>query len=334
MNNFFQTIRLCIIFVSIIFFANTSLGKSNDSPNLDVVAEKKISWEHWILSTKKNLKKKRFNQKTINYLSEIKFNSKVIELDRKQPEFTLSFDKYYKNVVNDKSKNNINVQFSKQRKLLQRIEKKFGVNSRILVALWGIETSFGKHTGKLDILRSLASLAYDGRRKDFFTKELENALKILEKGHFERNSFKGSWAGAFGQTQFMPSTFLKYAVDFDGDKKINLFNKTDALASGANYLNKIGWNNNIDWGEKVKIKLTNELELLAKQKKYMDINFWQKSGVIFKKKYSNVGLRLIVPDSNNNNECYLVTKNFDVILNWNRSNYFALTVFLFSDEIK
>lgn len=333
MNKFLK-INYYFILVSIIFFTDILYAKSSDSPNLDVVIEKKISWEQWIYSTKESLKKKNFSQTTINYLNKIKFNSKVIELDRKQPEFRLTFDKYFKNIVNDKSINNLNLQYSKQKKLLQKIENEFGVNSKILVALWGVETSFGKYIGNLDILRSLASLAYDGRRKEFFSKELENALKILQEGHFERDSFKGSWAGAFGQTQFMPSTFLKYAVDFDGDSKINLFNKTDALASGANYLMNVGWNNSMQWGEKVKIELTDDLRLLAKKKKYKDIKFWQRNGIKLNKNYGKNNLKLIIPDSNNNNQCYLVTKNFDVILDWNRSNYFALTIFLFSDEIK
>lgn len=269
----------------------------------------------------------------MNYLDSIKFNSRVIELDRKQPEFRLKFDKYFNNVVTKKNIKRINLYFNNNEKLLRNIENTFNVKSEILVSLWGIETSFGKHLGKLDILSSLATLAYDGRRKDFFSKELENALFILDKGHFNRNIFKGSWAGAFGQTQFMPSTFLKYAVDFDGDSKKNLFNKGDALASGANYLNKIGWDNNIPWGEKVDLLITNELKELAIKREFKDTKFWMKKGLVLKKNYNDNLLKLILPDSNNN-QCYLVSKNFDVILDWNRSNYFALTVFLFSDEIK
>ena len=109
----------------------------------------------------------------------------------------------------------------------------------------------------MDIIRSLASLAYDGRRK-IFLKELRLALKILDEGHITRKKFKGSWAGAFGQTQFMPSTFHKFAIDFDKNKKINLFEKSDALASGANYLKNAGWNNKLLWGERININLTEE----------------------------------------------------------------------------
>lgn len=330
-TKFNKIFYLLVIFI--LLQTSDLFGKSTDSFDVDKFPKSKISWKEWILKTKNDLRNKNFKDNTLNYLDNIKFNRRIIELDRKQPEFRLTFDKYLKNVVNTKSRKQINEQYNQNKTLLKEIELEFNVSAKILSALWGIETYFGKHTGKMDIISSLASLAYDGRRKEFFTKELENALNILESDHFERNSFKGSWAGAFGQTQFMPSTFLKHAIDFDGDSKVNLFKKSDALASGANYLKKIGWNNNLQWGEEINIQLTDELKKLAKNKVYKDIIFWSGNGIKLNKEYEKSKLKLVIPDSNNN-ECYLVSKNYDVILNWNRSNYFALTVFLFSDEIK
>ena len=162
------------------------------------------------------------------------------------------------------------------------LNEKFKVDPTILVSLWGIETYFGKHIGKLDILRSLLSLAYDGRRQEFFLKEFKLALKILEDGHVSQKDFRGSWAGAFGQTQFMPSTFHKFAIDFDNDNKINLFKKSDALASGANYLNQVGWNNNLLWGEEVKITITDKLKNLSQKKKYKTKKFWEKMVFLLK----------------------------------------------------
>ena len=132
----------------------------------------------------------------------------------------------------------------------------------------------------------------------------------------------------------MPSTFNKYAIDFDGNKKINLFKKEDALASGANYLKKAGWDNNIVWGEKIDISIQKNSEKLSNFKVFKKIKSWEKYGIIFKNKYNkNQLMRLVIPDSEDN-QIFLVSKNFDVILDWNRSNYFALTVFLLSDEIK
>jgi len=282
---------------------------------------------------KGTLKKENFKDSTLNFIDELDFNPKVIQYDRKQPEFKLTFKKYLQRNIDSKKKQEINLKYKQNEELLLLLNKKFKVDPKIIVSLWGIETSFGKHIGKLDILSSLLSLAYDGRRQEFFLKEFKQALKILEDGHVSPKNFRGSWAGAFGQTQFMPSTFHKFAIDFDNDKKINLFKKPDALASGANYLNKVGWNNNLEWGEEVEITLTDELKQLSKKKKYKTKKFWERIGISFKNNYNkNVLLRLVIPDLEEK-QFFLVSKNFDVILDWNRSNYFALTVFLLSDEI-
>jgi membrane-bound lytic murein transglycosylase B len=322
-------------FVSVIFviFFSVSNSASLDSPDFSNVKKNELSWNDWINKMKSQLEKENFKKSTIDILDDLTFNPRVIELDRKQPEFKLTFDEYLSKVIGEKKKKKINIEFNKNKELLKKIENKFNVNSKILVALWGIETSFGRYTGKFDILRSLASLSYDGRRTNFFQKELKNSLRIIDNGHFLKKDFFGSWAGAFGQTQFMPSTFIKYAVDFDGDNRKNLFKKPDALASGANYLNKSGWKSGITWGEKFDVKITKKMKSLSDKKQFKKINFWNNLGFPIKKNYEdNQLLRLVIPDSNFN-ECYLVSQNFDVILNWNRSNYFALTVFLFADEI-
>ncbi len=308
------------------------MAASNDKPNLDFKSEKHISWEEW----KKQLGLQlsgQFSEDTLRNLESLTLNKKVIELDRKQPEFTLEFQNYLSKRINKSVIKKINNISNENNDLLNLIEQKYKVDKSIILSLWSIETAFGKYIGKFDIIRSLASLAYDGRRKDFFLKELSKALQILDEKHLNSNEFRGSWAGAFGQTQFMPSTFASYAVDFDKNGKKDLFNKTDALASAANYLSRMGWNNEILWGEKIKVKLTDDLFRLFETKTSRSVDFWLKKGIILKKNYNkNQKLRLIIPD--NNNHFFLVSKNFDVILKWNRSNYFALTVFLLADEVK
>ena len=317
----------------LIFTYQLGFSKSNDSPNLDFEKVQVLSWSDWKKELKETLKKENFKDSTLELVDAIDFNPKVIKFDRKQPEFKLTFQKYLQRNITPQKKKEINKIYKENKELLLSLNEKFKVNPTILVSLWGIETSFGKHIGKLDILRSLLSLAYDGRRQEFFLKELKLALKILEDGHISPKDFKGSWAGAFGQTQFMPSTFHKFAIDFDNDSKINLLKKTDALASGANYLNKVGWNNNLVWGEEVKITLTDKLKTLSQNKKYKTKKFWERIGISFKNNYNEkVLLRLVIPDLEER-QFFLVTKNFDVILDWNRSNYFALTVFLLSDEV-
>lgn len=322
------------IFIFIFFLSSDSSSKSNDSPDLNYKSENKVTWSQWINQTKVEFLKEGFKASTLNNLDGLKFNRRVIELDRKQPEFKLNFNQYLKNNLTEKKKKNLVKKYNENKPLLEKIYGRYDVNPKILASLWGIETSYGNYLGKFDILSSLASLAYDGRRKTFFLKQLKYALKILEDGHIQKSQFKGSWAGAFGQTQFMPSTFKKYAIDFDGNQKINLFKKEDALASGANYLKKAGWDNNIVWGEKINIAISEELRKLSNLKVFKKIKSWEKYGIILKNKYNNNQLmRLVIPDSEDN-QIFLVSKNFDVILDWNRSNYFALTVFLLSDEIK
>ena len=322
-----------LFFIFTFFYVNFSLSQSNDSPNLDYESKQELSWNEWINNIKKDLKNDGFKNSTIYLLDDLSFNPRVVELDRKQPEFKLTFKKYLDRNINDHRIKELNQKITENSILLKEIYEKFGVDPKIIASLWAIETSFGKYLGKFDILRSLSSLAYDGRRKDFFLKELRIALKILDQGHINRKQFKGSWAGAFGQTQFMPSTFEKYAINFDKNEKINLFSKADALASGANYLMNAGWNKSLTWGEKVKLNLDDNFKKLSKDKKFKKQIFWENNGIILKNKYNESDrLRLIIPDLNDD-QCFLVTKNFDVILNWNRSNYFALTVFLLSNEI-
>ena len=321
-------------FIFIFFLSSDSSSKSNDSPDLNYKSENKVTWSQWIKQTKVDFLKEGFKVSTLDNLDGLKFNRRVIELDRKQPEFKLNFNQYLKNNLTEKKKKNLVKKYNENKPLLEEIYGLYDVNPKILASLWGIETSYGNYLGKFDILSSLASLAYDGRRKTFFLKQLKYALKILEDGHILKSQFKGSWAGAFGQTQFMPSTFKKYAIDFDGNQKINLFKKEDALASGANYLKKAGWDNNIVWGEKIDIDISDELRKLSDLKVFKKIKSWEKYGIILKNKYNkNQLMRLVIPDSEDN-QIFLVSKNFDVILDWNRSNYFALTVFLLSDEIK
>ena len=292
-----------------------------------------ISWNQWKENLKEEFSSDGFKISTLNNLDKLKFNKRVIELDRQQPEFKLNFNQYLKRYLNNTNKKKLLKKYNDNKDLLNNLESKFNVDSRILLSLWFVETSFGEYLGKFDILNSLASLAYDGRRKKFFLKELRYALQIIDEGHFTRQKFKGSWAGAFGQTQFMPSTFKQFATDYDGNQKINLFEKKDALASGANYLKKIGWNNKIHWGEKINIKINKELQKISAEKKFKDIKYWESYGINLKNKYNkNQLMRLVIPDSQDN-QYFLVSKNFDIILDWNRSNYFALTIFLLTNEI-
>lgn len=167
----------------------------------------------------------------------------VIELDRKQPEKTLTLEQYLERTVTTSRIERGKSELSANRELLEKVSKKYEVPSEVIVALWGMETSYGENTGNFNMIESLATLAYDGRRSAFFRKELLNALRIMQEEDMSAGSFFGSWAGAFGQCQFMPSSYLSYAVDFDGDGKRDIwYTHGDIFASIANYLSRNGWN--------------------------------------------------------------------------------------------
>ena len=203
-----------LIFILIILFSFNTLESNSD-----------VSWELWKQSLIDELTfKKEFKLSTINLLEDLKFNKNVINLDRNQPEFKLSLEEYLNKVVPSVVIKRGKTNKEKYREALMNISSKFKVDLNIIVALWGIESFYGKYLGNFDILRSLASLSYDGRRQSFFLNQLNSSLKIIDQNYLDVKSFKGSWAGAFGQTQFMPSTFLKYAIDYNMDGKKDLRN--------------------------------------------------------------------------------------------------------------
>ena len=198
----------------------------------------------------KRRNKKEFLDKVINeFKNKTKFIKRVVELDKSQPEFKLTLDQYLKRVVTPTRIKKANQKYNENKKLLTQISKHYGVQPRFIVALWGIETDFGRLTGGFSVISALTTLVYDGRRYDYFKKELINALKIVNGGHITINKMTGSWAGAMGQCQFMPSSFINYATDWDKDGSKNIWtSKPDVFASAANYLKRVGWSNQNNMG--------------------------------------------------------------------------------------
>lgn len=262
-------------------------------------------------------------------------NDRVIELDNKQPERTKQgFAVYLSRVMSQQRIDNGRGALLQNYTLLKHVSGQYGVPPEMIVSLWGIETSYGKNTGGYDLVQALATLAWEGRRSEFFKTELIEALLILQGGHIDRADFKGSWAGAMGQNQFMPSSWHKYAVDFNGDGHKDIWTtKADIFASSANYLRTNGWNASYKWGWQIAAK--DSLYKLPPDHT-MPYQQWLASGVRFQEHLPNIPaqtpLKLIIPDGGEG-RAYLVTSNFDVIKSWNRSNYFALTVGLLSDLI-
>ena len=270
---------------------------------------------------------KDFKNKTV-------FIPRVIELDRSQPEFKLTLDQYLKRVVTPTRIKKARKKYNENKDILNKISDFYGVQPRFIVALWGIETDFGRLTGGFSVISALSTLAFEGRRHEYFKKELLNALTIINDGHISMNQMTGSWAGAMGQCQFMPSSFLNYASDWNKDGNKDIWNsKPDVFASAANYLKRVGWSNKITWGRKVYLGNYNNK---VKKNKYILLKNWSSYGVLNENKEKlpqvNIKARLVIPD-NYGKYGYLVYKNFDALLNWNRSNYFAIAVGKLSDTI-
>ena len=299
-----------------------------------------LNFPVWLDEFKIRAEKSGISKKTIDEtLNQAKVIPRVIELDRNQPEFRLTLNQYLQNVVSDKRKKKGISKIRENWLLLDEISKKYNVQTRFIVALWGIETDFGRISGGFPVIDSLVTLAFDGRRGEYFSKELINALKIIDQGHISYEEMIGSWAGAMGQTQFMPSSFLSYAQDYNNDGKKDIWkSKEDALASAANYLSKLKWDNNETWGREVKVSdefILPDDELTLRNKK--SIIEWNKLGVrridgtdLPKK---NIDGYLIKINDNNKTRYFLVYKNFKKILKWNTSNYFAIAVGILSDSI-
>jgi len=270
---------------------------------------------------------KDFKNKTV-------FIPRVIELDRSQPEFKLTLDQYLKRVVTPTRIKKARKKYKENKVILNKISNFYGVQPRFIVALWGIETDFGRLTGGFSVISALSTLAFEGRRHEYFKRELLNALTIINDGHISMNKMTGSWAGAMGQCQFMPSSFLNYASDWNKDGNKDIWNsKPDVFASAANYLKRVGWSNKITWGRKVYLGNYNNK---VKKNTYTLLKNWSSYGILNENKEKlpqvNIKARLVIPD-NYGKYGYLVYKNFDALLNWNRSNYFAIAVGKLSDTI-
>ncbi len=325
-------------FFLIIFFLITQMSFADVNRNFNI----------WKSEFKKRALNNNISENTFDtVMANVKFLPKVIEYDRFQPEF-YEDTKTYISKRTSKLKKDMGIAFYRNNKeLIDKVENEFSIEKELLLALMGIETNFGAYVGKMDILSSLATLSFDERRSEFFTNELITLLELIELKQIDYKTLYGSWAGAFGFFQFMPSTITNYALDYNKDDYIDLKNNEDAFSSAANYLKKIGWNKNkpcfyrIDLNEKI-------------PKKYLNVSarkLHSKKKLKFFKKYINNRLELdfldnnlriaiitpdkdIIPNAETLKPAYIVFDNYEKILKWNRSLRFALAVCTLKNKFK
>ncbi len=261
---------------------------------------------------------------------------KIIQLDRKQPESTKTFSQYLAGTVTASRIAEGKRLYIQHKTIIDFIAAHYHVQPELILALWGMETSYGKITGGFSVPHALATLAYDGRRADFFRDELIKSLLIIEQGHISAKAMKGSWAGAMGQSQFMPSAFLAYAVDADRDGHKDIWNTPyDVFASIANYLHKSGWDGSIGWGMPVELP-SGFNPALADIKNFQPMSHWIKLGVRARNGGNlpqDTHVFALIYAGKPQEGAYLISRNYNVILKWNRSRYFATSVGTLADAI-
>tara|TARA_Y100000741_G_scaffold325296_1_gene276719 strand:+ start:984 stop:1979 length:996 start_codon:yes stop_codon:yes gene_type:complete len=323
------------IFIIIFLLLSSSISFSDDG-----------SFNDWKISFKKYALAQNISEETFNkVMKNARFLPKVIEYDRYQPEFYEDTNTYVsKRASDNKLKKGLNF-YNKNKILINKIEKEFKVEQELLLALMGIETNYGTYVGKMDIISSLATLSFDKRRTEFFTNELITILKLVDEGIVDYKILYGSWAGAFGNFQFMPSTIERYAIDYNKNNLIELKNTHDSFASAANYLKKIGWKKNkpcflkVDLDNNIPKKYLNTSAKKIKNKK--KLKFFKKYLVNYDESIDgNPTVGIITPDfeivknPNKYEPAYIVFENYELILKWNRSLRFALAVCTLKEKFK
>ena len=310
-------------------------------------SETNVEFENWKNQFKTLALKNQISEKTFELtMSNVIFLPKVIEYDRFQPEFYEDTYTYISKRTSDsKVKKGIKL-YKNETKLIDNVERKFNIEKELLLSLMGIETNFGTYVGKMDILSSLSTLSFDKRRSEFFTNELLILLKLIDNNQIDYKTLYGSWAGAFGYFQFMPSTIKNHAIDFNNDNYIDLKNSYDSFASAANYLNNMGWDKESPCYYKIELDdnisekyLNTSAKKLVNKKKIKYFKKYIKNKEALNSLNENLKVAIItpdkdiIPDANTLSPAYIVFDNYEIILRWNRSLRFALAVCTLKEKI-
>lgn len=295
-------------------------------------------FDGWLAEVKAEAKRRGISEETLTAAFDgVTPIDKVLEYDRSQPEFTRTFWQYLDRAVTEGRIERGRALLREHADLLRRVEAKYGVQPRFLVSFWGLETNFGDYTGGFPVVDAVSTLAHDRRRSEFFRAELFHALTILDEGHIPKAQMKGSWAGAMGQLQFLPSTFAAHAVDADDDGRKDIWGSLpDVFSSAANYLSNVGWQGDRTWGREVRLPDGFDLDLATMdvQKTLRD---WQDLGV---RRANGADLPIVAGMEGSvilpagwQGPAFLVYENFHNILTWNRSTYYAIAVGHLADRL-
>jgi membrane-bound lytic murein transglycosylase B len=316
-----------------------------------VVAKTQAEFKDYLINLKEEAIAKGYEASLIDSaFATATYKEKVVSADKNQPEVKETLETYLPKRVPQWKIDRARKLYAENKDILEQVAKEFGVQARFIVALWGLESNFGTIQGGHNVISSLVTLAFDGRREALYKRQLWAALDILKSGHITLDNFKGSWAGAMGQTQFMPTSFNAYAIDYNNDGRKDIWTtKEDAFASIANYLKQEGWNDSLTWGRQVMLpdNFDNKYILVRgtkTRKQWLEywndsersLDEWQALGVrrADGTALPNVDVRaaLVMPDDING-RMFLAYDNYKVLMHWNRSYYFATSVGYLSDRI-
>ncbi len=318
--------KIKLFIISILIILNSSTLIADDFNN-------------WKIKFKKRAINEGISKSTVNNLiDKTKFLPDVIKYDRYQPEFYEDTKTYISKRTSSKKVKLGKIILNKEDNIINKISSEYKVDKNLLLALMGIETNFGNYLGKMDIISSLATLSFDQRRSEFFTKELITLLKLVDAKIIDPRTLFGSWAGAFGNFQFMPSTIENHAIDYNKDGSIDLKNIEDSFASAANYLSNLGWNDNTPCFYRIKVNenipdkyLNTSAKKIKHERKVKYLKNYIKNSS-FLDKYDNLTAAIVTPDAeivenaNKLKPAYIIFNNYKLILKWNRSLRFSLAV--------
>lgn len=337
-----------------LFFASTAItsvaGNAQAAPQSH--QESSINFDTYIAQLKTEALEKGFSEQLVEQsFANVSYHKRAVKADRNQPENVETLETYLPKRVPDWKVNKARELLNKHHQELTAIGKQYGVQPRFIVSLWGLESNFGKITGNFNVISALSTMAYEGRREAFFKGQLFDALTIIQQGHISIEDMKGSWAGAMGHNQFMPSSFLSYAADGDGDGKKDIWNNTsDVFASIANYLSQVGWDDNLTWARQVQLPQNFDYTLAIPQrtggrkpwlkqwsKTEKSLADWQAIGV---RRFDgsdlpkvDINAALIFPDGPQG-RAYLAYDNYKSLMHWNLSYYFVTSVGHLADRMK
>jgi membrane-bound lytic murein transglycosylase B len=318
--------------------AGTSLRPQIRPGSIEHSYEVQKGFERWIAAFEPRARAQGISAQTFSAaFAGVRYDEQIIARDRNQSEFTKTIWDYLDSAVSDQRIANGRAALRRYQPVLQRIEDRFGVDKEIIVAVWGLESAYGKYRGKNDIIGSLATLAYDGRRGAFFEAQLIAALKILQNGDVRARDMTGSWAGAMGHTQFMPTSYLSHAVDFTGDGRRDIWseNPTDALASTAAYLAHFGWVRGQPWGVEVKLPAGFDYTLASRRIQRRSAE-WAALGVlgVSGTPVSDYGRASILLPAGADGAVFMIFENFGVIERYNAADAYVIGVGHLGDRLR